>query len=72
MIEVLTAWNFRASECRVELVRTMPSAAENLTEEAVRSEATVTGDEVLGKRRLRVICLEGSTPVEMKRTCPIA
>ena len=48
MIEVLTAWNFRASECRVELVRTMPSAAENLTEEAVRSEATVTGDEVLG------------------------
>ena len=51
MIEVLTAWNFRASECRVELVRTMPSAAENLTEEAVRSEATVTEDFVPGYHR---------------------
>ena len=37
------AWNFRASECnfraserRAELVRAMPSAAENLEEEALR------------------------------------
>ena len=51
MIKVLTAWNFRARECRSELVRTMPSAAENLKEEAVRSKATITGDEVLGKAR---------------------
>ena len=50
MIKVLTAWNFRASERRSELVRAMPSAAENLEEEAVQSEATVTGDEVLGSK----------------------
>ena len=48
MIKVLTAWNFRASERRAELVRVMPSAAENLEEEAVQSEAIVTGHEVLG------------------------
>ena len=30
------AWNFRASERRAELVRAMPSAAENLKEEALR------------------------------------
>ena len=30
------AWNFRASERRAELVRAMPSAAENLEEVAVR------------------------------------
>ena len=42
------AWDFRASERRAELVRAMPSAAENLEEEAVQSEAMVTGDEVLG------------------------
>ena len=44
-----SAWNFRASECRVELVRAMPSAAEKLEEEAVQSEAMVTGYEVLGR-----------------------
>ena len=55
MIKVLTAWNFRARERRAELVRTMPSAAENLKEEAVQSEAIVTGDEVLG-----VDCCKGS------------
>ena len=49
MTKVLSAWNFRANERRAELVRAMPSAAENLKEEAVRSEATVTGDEVLGE-----------------------
>ena len=30
---------------------------------AVRSEATVTGDEVLGSQVIANICLEGSTPV---------
>ena len=29
-----TAWNFRASERRAELVRAMPSAAENLEEKS--------------------------------------
>ena len=48
MTKVLSAWNFRARECRSELVRTMPSAAENLKEEAVRSEAMVTGYAVPG------------------------
>ena len=47
-----SAWNFRASERRAELVRAMPSAAENLEEEALQSEAMVTGDEVLGRKRL--------------------
>ncbi len=44
----LSAWNFRASECRAELVRAMPSAAENLEEEALQSVATITGYEVPG------------------------
>ena len=43
-----SAWNFRASERRAELVRAMPSAAENLEEVALQSVAIVTGDEVLG------------------------
>ena len=34
VLYALSAWNFRASECRAELVRAMPSAAENLEEEA--------------------------------------
>ena len=45
----LSAWNFRASECRAELVRTMPNAAENLEEEALQSVAIVTGYEVPGR-----------------------
>ena len=42
------AWNFRASERRAELVRAMPSAAENLEEVALQSEAMVTGYAVPG------------------------
>ena len=48
---VLSAWNFRASERRAELVRAMPSAAENLKEEALQSEAIVTGHAVSGSTR---------------------
>ena len=47
-----SAWNFRASERRAELVRAMPSAAENLEEVALQSVAIVTGDEVLGRTML--------------------
>ena len=58
--------NFRASECRAELVRAMPSAAENLEEEAVQSAAIVTGDEVLGIGYCyRPAWKAGSTPAEM-------
>ena len=46
-----SAWNFRASESRAELVRAMPSAAENLKEEALQSVAMVTGYAVPGRRQ---------------------
>ena len=36
---------------------------------AVRSEATVTGDEVLGSQVIANICLEGSTPVNVFCFC---
>ena len=65
MIKVLSAWNFRASERRAELVRAMPSAAENLEEEAVRSEATVTGYEVPGSSN----CNDSAWKAVRHRTC---
>ena len=37
-----SAANFRASECRAELVRAMPSAAENIKKTSVENEPICT------------------------------
>ena len=38
------AWNFRASECRAELVRVMPSATENVKEIYTNTMCFENGD----------------------------